>query len=60
MGLITIWDNLTLIHYAIKNSFSSHLNIDIETSQLNLLVRTFQIRALILLKVFAPWSTLSW
>ena len=32
--------------------------MDIETLQLNLLVRTFQIRALGLLKVFAPRSTL--
>ena len=59
MGLETIWDNLTLIHSAIKIVFSLHLNIDIETSQLNLLVRTFQIRALMLLKVFAPGSTLN-
>ena len=35
-----------------KNSFKLHLNIDIETSQLILILRTFQIRALMLLKVF--------
>ena len=35
------------------------MNIDIETSQLILLPRTFQIRALMLLKFFAPGSTLS-
>ena len=40
-----------------KNSFRLHLNIDIETSQLILLLRTFQIRAFMLLKDFAPGST---
>ena len=34
-----------------KNSFKLHLNIDIETSQLILLLKAFQIRALMLLKV---------
>ena len=42
-----------------KNSFKLHLNMDIETSQLILLLRTFQIRALMLLKSIAPGSTLS-
>ena len=42
-----------------KNSFRLHLNTDIETSPLILLLRTFQTRALMLAKVFAPGSTLS-
>ena len=42
-----------------KNSFILLLDIDIETSQLILLLRTFQIRALMLLNVFAPESILS-
>ena len=47
-----IWNNLLLTHCVIKIDFRLRLNNEIETLQLSLRERAFQILALKVLKVF--------